>query len=310
VAVHSAAEDARNSQELLIQEELYSEILSLRHELQEKDDRLVAALQHHRRLGLDLQQALSDRQGLHSEVLLLQHLKGELEERHSREALRREAAEQKSGELERRLVEVEHLRRDLERRCREAEDRCEDFEREAGVRGGSVNDVEAAAKLLEAERRAKEAERVNTELGRRLQDSEQQFRLQAEVKVNEVKLQYAEVDMRRQGEIQAAMRELQALAEGQLALRSELQVGGARPLPQELFSRAALAPMRLRTGQQPWEIWEHSCNLMRAGAQQKGSGSEQQSPGLLLYNKEGPQSLLATSASWREGEPLVPGRLG
>jgi len=147
----------------------------------------------------------------------------------AREAARRleEAAKEAARRLEeaeargRALEEERRVRQEAERRVHELEERLAEAQRQAGSQAQLLEASEERARGLE--RRAQDAEQIGAQLAARLQELEQLWQAHADARVKEVKLQFAEKDMLREGEVKGALLELEAL-------RGEVH-RGVRPPP-------------------------------------------------------------------------------
>lgn len=86
-----------------------------------------------------------------------------------------------------------------------------------------------------------------------MQEAEKQWRLQSDARLSEVRLQYAEKDMQRQGELKAAILELQALTHRSQAVQSESSANMFGTFPAALASASAQG-LQGWSGQQPWKV--------------------------------------------------------
>lgn len=195
-------------------EELYLETLSIRQQLDDRNAKLFAALQKLADKEQALRVSVAERQELHSKVILMQQVRQEFVEKLNKETDRSATAEARNEGLEQRCNKLETRLQSTERAFKEAE-------RKLKSKTIQLSDFQAYAKALE--RRAQDAEQSSAEFARLLAELKQRFELQAEAKVQEVKLQCAQADMQRQGEMKRALMELHALAEGQQMLRSEFE---------------------------------------------------------------------------------------
>jgi len=191
--------------------ELYDDNLALRKLLEERDAHLIAQMMAQRSTEQTLQQALSERQGLHGEVLLLQHMKAELQ-------MRLEKAQKRVRDAETRCQGLEVARSAADRRCQELEKRSADLERrerEVQQQVASKQHVldMATARTQGLESQLKDMEQQRAELMRKLQEAER-GRLQSDAAAGEVRLRLAERDLHRQAEVQAALLQRHAFVQG------------------------------------------------------------------------------------------------
>jgi len=274
-------------------DELYHDAVTVRRQLDEKDSEVLAVLHAKGVSEQALSQALAERQGLHGEVVLLQQIQTELESKVQEEKRKRATAESKAQELQQRIFDLEGKLQDTERARREAERK---------LKGKSENLAEALDKTRTSERRAQDAEQSAADCGSILQEQQQKLSLQSEARVNEVKLMCAEVDMQRQGELRMALLELQALSQGQHALRSDVKsrmqpiaipTGTIPTGNSSLYnynaslndSCGSTVPLRIRSGQQPWEVWERSSSNLNRGAENAFAESGAGGYSSLLHSK-------------------------
>jgi len=216
--------------------ELYQDNIALRKLLDERDAHLVGQMMAQRSTEQTLQQTLAERQGLHGEVLLLQHMKAELEMRFKKE-------QRHLKDSENRCKELEVARAAVERRCHEVEKRSAELERrEREVQQQVASKQQlldmAAARTHGLESQVKDMEQQRAELMRRLQEAER-GRLQSDAVVGEARLRLAERDLHRQAEVQATLLQRQAFVQG----------GG------QIAHNASVAPPALPTGLRSWP-WE------------------------------------------------------
>lgn len=243
-------------------EDMYEDGLKVRQQLDEKGKELVEVLQSRQQLEESLRQVVAERQVLHGEVRLLQHVGSELQVKVDDAKRRQEDAEQRSRDAERHKAEAEQRAQDALRRCREAEQRTQEAEHRA-QRAEQLR-ADAEARASSADVRAQDAERECSKATQRLIDAEQEWQLVSAAKARELEVKSAEMDMRRQGEIRSALLELQALAQGQQALRNQVHRVRAPPTltyfpppPPSAGGSGGGAPL-VRSGQQPWELWERA----------------------------------------------------
>jgi len=233
-------------------QEVYQDYSAVRRQLEARDAELVAALQAQSVSDQALAQATMQREALHKEVALLSQVKSELTEKLEQESKKRKNAEAILEELKTRCYSLEGKLQDAQRDRDEAD-------RKSRSKVQLLTEAQERNKHLE--RRAQDAEREAADGARKLQEQAQHIKLQADARINEVRLLAAEVDLQRQGEMQSALLELQALSAGQQALRREVHEGRRiLGLSQANLSDSlgSVAPARLSTGMQPWEVWERS----------------------------------------------------
>lgn len=193
--------------------EMFRESVHTRQQLEAKDNQLLAALESSRSTEAALRDAVSERQGLHGEVQLLQQVRCQLEGRLAEE-LRGKLLVQ--NELTQAVRRLSHTQEEL------SESRRALDETTKRVNKATEQLSDKSIRIRELERRAQGAEDRVAFLTGKLEEQEQQWRLQIEARMNEVKLQAAEADFHRQGEMRAALLELQALAHGHQMLRTSL----------------------------------------------------------------------------------------
>jgi len=217
-------------------QELYEDNLALRKLLEERDAHLIGQMMAQRSTEQALQQALAERQGLHGEMLLLQHVKAELEMRLKKE-------QKRSKDAENRCQELEVTRAAAERRCHEVEKRSAELERREREAQQQVANKQqlldmAASRTRGLESQVKDMEQRCAEIMQKLQEAER-GRLQADAAVGEARLRLAERDLHSQAEVQATLLQRQAFVQG-----GGQRVHGASAMPPTL-------PAGLRSW--PWE---------------------------------------------------------
>jgi len=270
-------------------DELYQDNANLRGQLDAQDAELVAALRAKAEGEKALGQAIAEKKSLHGEVAFLQQVRIQLTEKLGQETERRKHADALLEETKNRCFE-------LEARLQSSEKERVEVDRKLKAKTKLLE--EAHEKNKQLERRAQDAEQSSGEAAKLLQEREHQIRLEADARINEVKLTCAEADLQRQAEMQGALLELQALTAGQQALRSELQSRSTASLPGHAgspFVPTPVAespvneiPLRFRTGQQPWELWEQAALSRTRATEPLGERlppARSQQPTLLVSDK-------------------------
>lgn len=297
-----------SSQNVSADQDLLQDTLRLRAQLNEKDQDVVAAMQKQQQVEQALRQTLAERQALHGEVRLLKHKLSELEARASVEVRRREEAERRRGEAvegcqeaQRRLREAEsHMQEAVERHRRESErqreiadryrqeteqllsegrKRGEEAERRAQQEEQRRADAEARAE--QAAQRAQSAESSAMEATQRLRSAESEWHLRSEARASELQKKTVEAEMRRQQEVQSAMLEIQALTQNQHSLQAQVRRGQPPVLTSYVPSPSPVPKTRMKTGQQPWEVWEKASDWAKTTMAQRA----QRPPTVLLTGR-------------------------
>jgi len=231
--------------------QFYDENLKVRHQLHERAEELLHAMQSKERVEQDLRQALAERQSLHGDIRLAQHKVAELQERLTTVALEKGAAEKARQEAEQRADAATRAAAQAEQRAADAE---------LKVRSAEQLVAKSEEGRLQAEAATKEAEGRAEEVARHMKEFEKETDRKSYERMKELELRCAELEAKRQGEIKQGLLELQSIAAGQQALHKELQRS-----QQTLHVPASSASSSLlRTGLQPWEAWEAACARNRA----------------------------------------------
>ncbi|CAJ1383823.1 unnamed protein product [Effrenium voratum] len=218
--------------------EIYQDYDAVRRSLDAKDAELLAALKEHSASEQARAQAVAQREALRKEVMLLSQMKTDLVQRAETEKQQRKVDENAISALKNRCTS-------LEDKLQEAELESEQVRRHLRIKGKEA--AEAQQRSQELEGRLKEADYEIQGFGRRLKEQAEYWKQEAEAQVHQARLEAAEQDMERQGEMQAAQLELKALASSMEAMRGQLR--------DSFHSSATHEPAR-RVPLQPWDVWE------------------------------------------------------
>lgn len=261
------------------------ELEGARRQLIEKSEQLLAKDSFRQQLEQALRQAQTERQALHGEVRLLRHVASEAQGRAEDDRRRLEEGELQRADAGRRVQEAEQRAQEAMRRCREAEQSC--FEAQRQAREAEQARADADLRARQAIERAEVAERREADIAQKMRDAEGEWRLQMETKARDLEFKSAEVDMRRQGEIRAALLELQALAQGQQALRTQMHRTQPPPALTFLGSRSG-SPVglasKVRSWGEPWEVY-HVPDMGRDSANWRSGLQASSSSSALLSGK-------------------------
>eukprot|EP00927_Polykrikos_kofoidii_P054070 TRINITY_DN48556_c0_g1_i1.p1 TRINITY_DN48556_c0_g1~~TRINITY_DN48556_c0_g1_i1.p1 ORF type:complete len:1061 (-),score=197.29 TRINITY_DN48556_c0_g1_i1:137-3319(-) len=281
---------------------LHGEILLLRHNISELQDRL----QDQQRLLDETKQAWQ----CHAEVEVL---KGEAERRAKEAEHLLAEAERQRDEADRQRVEAERHREDAERDRKESQKARDKVQRdcekatsllEEARRGHeeTIRSLEqevkhshedarrsqeevkrcqeeamravhtmlercavAEAETRRAEARAEAKGRELVDFTERMQAAEKQWQLETDAKVHETSMKFAQLDIQRQTEIHGALLELQAVTHGQHVLRTQIHRAPLATLSfpgKHAGALESLATTQRLKGNQPWEMWERAASRL------------------------------------------------